>query len=194
MARWASMTVGRAGKPWTWLLTSIHRSVIPPGSPSPQPGAIDYVCKDGISVTLRLGGFLYAHLLDDPSSARAGRYFAQGEELGQLKAGSFSSMCGYAYQPSGWAHLHWAFPSGDLLVENWTLQHVQRSLDKRGCHSRPRERLDHSSQNGSGRHPALRRCARSGKEWMEPWIEAYYYDGITTGCGASPLSTVRTTT
>ncbi len=27
----------------------------------------------------------------------------------------------------------------------------------------------------------------SGKEWMEPWINALYDAGITTGCGASPL-------
>ncbi len=26
-----------------------------------------------------------------------------------------------------------------------------------------------------------------GKEWMEPWIEMFYYDGITTGCGVGPL-------
>ncbi len=26
-----------------------------------------------------------------------------------------------------------------------------------------------------------------GKEWMEPWIEAFYNAGITTGCGAGPL-------
>ena len=26
-----------------------------------------------------------------------------------------------------------------------------------------------------------------GKEWMEPWIVAFYNAGITTGCGASPL-------
>ena len=27
----------------------------------------------------------------------------------------------------------------------------------------------------------------SGKEWMKPWIEEFYVEGITTGCGASPL-------
>jgi hypothetical protein len=27
----------------------------------------------------------------------------------------------------------------------------------------------------------------TGKEWMEPWIEAFYYAGITTGCGNPPL-------
>jgi hypothetical protein len=27
----------------------------------------------------------------------------------------------------------------------------------------------------------------SGKEWMEPWIEAFYDAGITTGCAADPL-------
>ncbi len=26
-----------------------------------------------------------------------------------------------------------------------------------------------------------------GKEWMEPWIVAFYNEGITTGCGADPL-------
>ncbi len=27
----------------------------------------------------------------------------------------------------------------------------------------------------------------TGKEWMQPWIEAFYNEGITTGCGADPL-------
>ncbi len=27
----------------------------------------------------------------------------------------------------------------------------------------------------------------TGKEWMEPWIDAFYYNGITTGCGVGPL-------
>ncbi len=27
----------------------------------------------------------------------------------------------------------------------------------------------------------------AGKEWMQPWIEAFYNAGITTGCGVSPL-------
>jgi hypothetical protein len=26
-----------------------------------------------------------------------------------------------------------------------------------------------------------------GKEWMQPWIEAFYNEGITTGCGTAPL-------
>jgi fibronectin type 3 domain-containing protein len=26
-----------------------------------------------------------------------------------------------------------------------------------------------------------------GKEWMQPWIEEFYQEGITTGCGADPL-------
>ena len=85
-----------------------------------QPGTIDYICKDGITVTIRMGGFLYAHLLDNPG-LYAGRYFAQGDELGQLKSGNFSAACGYGYQPSNWVHLHWAFPNADLQVENWTL-------------------------------------------------------------------------
>jgi hypothetical protein len=27
----------------------------------------------------------------------------------------------------------------------------------------------------------------TGKEWMEPWVNAFYTAGITTGCGTSPL-------
>ncbi len=27
----------------------------------------------------------------------------------------------------------------------------------------------------------------AGKEWMEPWIDQFYYEGITTGCGTDPL-------
>ena len=27
----------------------------------------------------------------------------------------------------------------------------------------------------------------SGKEWMEPWVNEFYFHGITTGCGVSPL-------
>jgi secreted trypsin-like serine protease len=28
----------------------------------------------------------------------------------------------------------------------------------------------------------------TGKEWMQDWVEKFYADGITTGCGASPLA------
>jgi len=28
----------------------------------------------------------------------------------------------------------------------------------------------------------------AGKEWMEPWVDAFYLQGITTGCGANPLT------
>ncbi len=27
----------------------------------------------------------------------------------------------------------------------------------------------------------------TGKEWMEPWVDEFYAEGITTGCGVSPL-------
>ncbi len=27
----------------------------------------------------------------------------------------------------------------------------------------------------------------AGKEWMQPWIEAFYNEGITTGCGVGPI-------
>jgi len=28
----------------------------------------------------------------------------------------------------------------------------------------------------------------AGKEWMEPWVDRFYLQGITTGCGAAPLT------
>jgi len=28
----------------------------------------------------------------------------------------------------------------------------------------------------------------AGKEWMEPWVDTFYMHGITTGCGANPLT------
>jgi hypothetical protein len=27
----------------------------------------------------------------------------------------------------------------------------------------------------------------TGKEWMESWIDQFYREGITTGCGTGPL-------
>jgi hypothetical protein len=27
----------------------------------------------------------------------------------------------------------------------------------------------------------------AGKEWMEPWVDELYRQGITTGCGTGPL-------
>jgi hypothetical protein len=153
-----------------------------------QPGTIDYICRDGITVTIRMGGFLYAHLLDN-TGLYAGRRFAQGEELGQLKSGNFSAACGYGYQPSNWAHLHWAFPDADLSVEAWTLS-MSSGLWTDGTTT---------VAPGSGwimaRAPSAPVGTTSlfddvpvvGQEWMEPWILAFYSSGMTTGCGSSPL-------
>ena len=27
----------------------------------------------------------------------------------------------------------------------------------------------------------------TGKEWMQPWVEEFYHEGITTGCADNPL-------
>ena len=150
------------------------------------PGTIDYICKDGITVTTRMGGFLYAHLLDN-AGLYAGRHVSQGDQLGQLKTGNFSAVCGYGYQPANWAHLHWAFPNADLQVENWTLSMATVRWTNGAVTAAP----------GSGWITARKTVVAdtqlfddvpvTGKEWMEPWVEAFYYDGITTGCGVNPL-------
>jgi len=83
-------------------------------------GTISYKCTDAHNVAIHLGDFFYTHLLDNATLV-VGASFAQGAVLGPLKTGSFTGPCGYASQPSGWFHVHWGFPSGNLQVENWTL-------------------------------------------------------------------------
>jgi hypothetical protein len=73
-------------------------------------GSISYVCRDGTSVVIRIGGLLYAHLLDN-GNLTIGHYFDQGDEIGQLRAGSFNDNCGWASQGADWFHVHWGFPT-----------------------------------------------------------------------------------
>jgi fibronectin type 3 domain-containing protein len=86
-------------------------------------GSIGYTCKDANNVMILIGGFSYTHLVDN-SNLYIGKSFNQGDELGQLKTGSFGTQgvgCGWASQGSNWFHVHWGFPNADLQVGNWTL-------------------------------------------------------------------------
>jgi predicted outer membrane repeat protein len=57
-------------------------------------------------------------------------------------------------------------------------------LDQRGV-SRPRG--PHCDIGAFEQEHLFADVPVTGKEWMEPWIEAFYYAGITTGCAGSPL-------
>ncbi len=84
-------------------------------------GSVSYVCNDGTSVAIRIGNLFYTHLLSN-GSLGVGHYFGQGDELGQMRPGSFNDTCGYASQGDSWFHVHWGFPNASTLtVEDWTL-------------------------------------------------------------------------
>ncbi|MGQ9586575.1 MAG: CARDB domain-containing protein [Anaerolineae bacterium] len=86
-------------------------------------------------MAIRIGDLLYVHLLDN-GNLYTGRYFNQGDELGQMKPGSFSGNCGWANQGSGWFHVHWGFPdSGSFEAGGWTLS-ISDGLWRRGGETR----------------------------------------------------------
>lgn len=85
-----------------------------------ETATINYVCNDGTSVAVRMGNFFYTHLVYN-TNLYYGKTFNQGDEMGQMKSGTFSENCGYANQGSNWFHVHWGFPNSDLPVGDWTL-------------------------------------------------------------------------
>ncbi|MBK9711483.1 MAG: hypothetical protein IPO81_09180 [Kouleothrix sp.] len=100
-------------------------------------GTISYVCRAAgqDSVAIRIGDLMYTHLLDN-SNLYVGRSFTQGDELGQLKTGSFNQTCGYANQLANWFHVHWGFPNtGSFQAEDWTLS-LSDGLWHRGTETR----------------------------------------------------------
>ncbi len=101
-------------------------------------GTIDGVCDDGTTVAVKMGGFIYAHLLKNDRLV-IGHSFSQGDELGQLKTGTFGTKgkgCGYADQSPGWFHLHLGFPNTDSIVfGDWTLN-LSEEVWRRGNETR----------------------------------------------------------
>jgi hypothetical protein len=92
-------------------------------------GVIDYVCDDDVTFAVRTHNnttgdyFLYAHLLEN-SNLVISHAFSQGENIGKLKYGTFTSNgCGYAQQQSSNYHLHFMFTpnSGAFAMEDCVL-------------------------------------------------------------------------
>ena len=105
-------------------------------------GSISYKCNpsSGQNTTaIRIDNVMYTHLLNS-SNLYVGKTFSQGEEMGQMRAGSFGENCGYASQGSGWFHVHLGFPNtGSFGADGWTLsfsdQMWRRGSDVRGISS-----------------------------------------------------------
>ncbi|MFZ2422817.1 MAG: hypothetical protein WA029_16920, partial [Anaerolineae bacterium] len=129
-------------------------------------GTIGAVCNDGTSVAIRIGDLLYAHLLNN-SNLQTGHSFSQGNEIGQLKTGSFNANCGWADQGGNWFHVHWGFPNtGSLQVEDWTLNFSDQQWH-RG--NETRRTLEWIQASGGGSPPPT--CPTSGgvilyKDWQ----------------------------
>lgn len=85
------------------------------------PGTITYVCDDGANAAARIGDLIYVHLIGNPK-LRVGQKIERGEELGQLKPGTYNTRCGYASQQPQNFHVHLAFPdTGSFTMGGWTL-------------------------------------------------------------------------
>jgi len=101
-------------------------------------GTISYKCSPSAgqnTTAIRIGDLMYTHLLNH-SSLYVGRSLAQGDELGQMRAGSFSENCGWASQSTGWFHVHWDFPNtGSFQASGWTLTFADQ-LWRRGTETK----------------------------------------------------------
>ncbi len=87
-------------------------------------GTIGAVCNDQTSVAIKIGDFIFAHLLNN-DNLHTNYSFNQGDEIGQLKPGSFGKQgigCGYATQDENHFHVHMRFPNtGSFNIEGWTI-------------------------------------------------------------------------
>lgn len=70
-------------------------------------GSTSYVCRDDHQVSLRIGGFLYAHILD--TGQATGDDYSQGQQIGGMALGTFDDTCGYADQQPDHYHVHFCF-------------------------------------------------------------------------------------
>ncbi len=101
-------------------------------------GTISYRCspRSGENTTaVRIGDLFYTHLITN-SNLAIGRSFSQGEELGQMRTGSFNENCGYADQNSSSFHVHLGFPdNGTVTFEDWVLN-ISSGVWTKGAESR----------------------------------------------------------
>ncbi|MEJ2487865.1 MAG: hypothetical protein P8Y68_19285, partial [Anaerolineales bacterium] len=104
-------------------------------------GTVTYKCVlsgSGKSATVRIGDFLYAHLLGSTVSLNLGDFVSQGDYLGRLKTGTFDELpCGYAYQSDNWFHVHFGFLDDPLTLGNWSLDTTGSEIWTNGSNTWP---------------------------------------------------------
>lgn len=84
-------------------------------------GEVNYICRDGTQIAIRIGNNLYDHIVD--SGQQAGASYAQGEPIGSMVPGTFQARCGNATQQSNDRHVHFCFvPNGNYFqADGYTL-------------------------------------------------------------------------
>lgn len=89
---------------------------------STQAGNTSYVCRDGTQVALRIGDYLYTHIVD--TGQAIGQSYAQGAAIGGMVPGTYDATCGYADQQPDAYHVHFCFipdSSGNWQADGYTI-------------------------------------------------------------------------
>lgn len=126
---------------WVGGAVGYADAIYPNGAYVSQSGVVSWVCQDDVQTWVRIGDFLYGHLVDN-ITLREDTYHSQGSYLGALVTGTHlttttssacpcpsnrpdcvDSKCGYMCQQETSYHIHWGFnaPGGILTIEDWTL-------------------------------------------------------------------------
>ena len=141
---------------------------------------------DALQVQVRTrgpaGDWYYLHLDKNQPYPTIGATTPQGSVIGKIfsTGGSFSSDCGYGTGP----HVHLTAPSQSFTMDGWTVN-SSNVWTKPGYANRTVG--DTFASTNYTVSQIFSDVPTPGKEWMEPWINAFYDRGITSGCGTGPL-------
>jgi hypothetical protein len=72
-----------------------------------ESGNVNYLCRDGTQVSMRVGSIMYVHLQDN--GQQVGDHYEQGQAMGGMVSGTFQAACGHAEQQPDHYHLHMCF-------------------------------------------------------------------------------------
>ncbi len=85
-------------------------------------GQVSYVCRDTHQVALRIGDYLYTHLVD--TGQATGDQYAQGQAISGMVPGTYDDTCGYADQQAEHYHVHFCFlpnPAGAWAADGYAI-------------------------------------------------------------------------
>ena len=148
---------------------------------------------------------------DDPSSIQSQvSITAQANVTYRIEVAQYNGVFGGSTSPStGGNLLFHATSFSDVPGNYWAWQHVEGFYDERittGCANPPLQYCPEREVTRAEMSVFLLRAMFgaafvpnpaqtgifqdvpvAGKEWMQPWIEEFYEQGITTGCATAPL-------